>query len=84
MRTRLYITLLASVCAVSAAAQTVTLDSCRNMALRNNKAIMMADRNIEGAGYQRKAAAAAYLPGIRSPCWARMPNSQQCRSIRQP
>ena len=64
MRTRLYITLLASVCAVSAAAQTVTLDSCRNMALRNNKAIMMADRNIEGAGYQRKAAAAAYLPGI--------------------
>ncbi len=64
MRTRLYITLLASVCAVSAAAQTVTLDSCRNMALRNNKAIMMADRNIEGAGYQRTAAAAAYLPGI--------------------
>lgn len=45
-------------------AQTVSLDSCRNMALRNNKSLMVADRNIEGAGYQRKVAKAAYLPGI--------------------
>jgi len=44
--------------------QTVSLDSCRNMAVRNNKAIRMADESIVGAGYRKKAAFAAYLPGI--------------------
>ncbi len=48
----------------TAGAQTVTLDSCRNMALANNKAIRMADEAIRGAGYERKSAFAAYLPGI--------------------
>lgn len=43
-------------------AQVVTLDSCRNMALRNNKEIQQAALAIEKAGYQRKEAAAAYLP----------------------
>ena len=43
---------------------TVSLDSCRNMALRHNKTISVADQNIVGAGYARKAAKAAYLPGI--------------------
>lgn len=42
----------------------VSLDSCRNMALRNNKTIRVAEENIRGAGYSRKAAKAAYLPGI--------------------
>lgn len=46
------------------AAQSVSLDSCRNMALRNNKTLKIADENITGAAYARKAAAAAYLPGI--------------------
>ena len=45
-------------------AQLLTLDSCRNMALRNNKAIQMAEESITGASYQRKSAFAAYLPGI--------------------
>ena len=51
-------------CAISMAAtgQVVTLDSCRNMALRNNKEIQQASLAIEKAGYQRKEAAAAYLP----------------------
>lgn len=51
-------------CAISvmASAQVVTLDSCRNMALRNNKEIQQATLGIEKAGYQRKEAAAAYLP----------------------
>lgn len=65
MRTRLCIMLAAlGAATLTATAQVVSLDSCRNMALRNNKTIMMADRNIEGAGYQRKVAKAAYLPGI--------------------
>jgi len=52
------------ICALSlaASAQVVTLDSCRNMALRNNKEIQQATLAIDKAGYQRKEAAAAYLP----------------------
>lgn len=46
------------------ASATVSLDSCRNMALRNNKTIQVAEENIRGAGYTRQAARAAYLPGI--------------------
>ena len=55
---------LIALCALSMAtsAQVVTLDSCRNMALRNNKEIQQAALGIEKAGYQRKEAAAAYLP----------------------
>ena len=51
-------------CAMSmvASSQVVTLDSCRHMALRNNKEIQQASLAIEKAGYQRKEAAAAYLP----------------------
>ena len=45
-------------------ADTVTLDSCRAMALKNNKQIKMADEAIAGAGYLRKSAKAAYLPGL--------------------
>ena len=49
---------------IPAAAQVYSLDSCRNMAVRNNKAIRMAEEGITGAGYARKAAKAAYLPGV--------------------
>ncbi|MBO4945454.1 MAG: alkaline protease, partial [Muribaculaceae bacterium] len=45
-------------------AQTVSLDSCRNMAVRNNKAIKMAEEGVIGARYEKKAAFSAYLPGI--------------------
>lgn len=55
---------LLALCAISLAVsgQVVTLDSCRHMALRNNKEIQQATLGIEKAGYQRKEAAAAYLP----------------------
>lgn len=41
-----------------------SLDSCRSMALKNNKTIRMAEEGIRGAGYERKAAKAMYLPGL--------------------
>lgn len=50
--------------ALTASARTVSLDSCRNMALRNNKLVRIAEENIRGAEYSRKGATAAYLPGI--------------------
>lgn len=53
-----------SVLPAIAGAETVSLDSCRNMAVRNNKVIRQADRQIDAAGYLNKAAKAAYLPGI--------------------
>ena len=42
----------------------VSLDSCRNMALRNNKTIRLAEEGIRSAAYERKAAFANYLPGL--------------------
>lgn len=51
--------------ALSASAQdVVSLDSCRAMALRNNKEIKVAALKIEQAGYQKKEASAAYLPAV--------------------
>lgn len=46
------------------ASATVSLDSCRSMAIRNNKAIRIADENIRGAGHTRQAAKSAYLPAL--------------------
>lgn len=58
-----------ALCAFAAAtpaaeAQVVTLDSCRMMALSNNKVLRAAEESITGAGYQHKAAKAAYLPAF--------------------
>ncbi|MDE6526783.1 MAG: TolC family protein, partial [Muribaculaceae bacterium] len=41
-----------------------TLDSFRQMALENNKQLMMQRERIRKAGYQKKEAFAAYLPAI--------------------
>ena len=60
MRNIVFIALCAI--AMASSAQVVTLDSCRHMALRNNKEIQQASMSIEKAAYQRKEAAAAYLP----------------------
>ena len=43
---------------------TVSLDSCRRMALRYNKQLRMTDRSIESAGYLHDVAKAAYLPKL--------------------
>lgn len=45
-------------------AQVVSIDSCRNMALRASKSIRMADEAVKGAEYTKKAAFSAYLPAI--------------------
>lgn len=42
----------------------VSLDSCRRMAIANNKEILQQQIKIEQAGYQRKQAEAAYLPSF--------------------
>ncbi len=41
-----------------------TLETFRQLALENNKQLMMARERINKAGYQKKEAFAAYLPGI--------------------
>lgn len=46
------------------AQQPLSLDSCRNMALKNNKKLRIAAHEIEKAGYQKKEAFAAYLPAL--------------------
>lgn len=45
-------------------AMTVSLDSCRAMAVANNKKLRMASEQVRAAGYMRKEAFAAYLPAI--------------------
>lgn len=60
-----YVILLGAMIAVGFSAQSqVSLDSCRRMALSNNRSLQVADQVIRGASYERKAAKAAYLPGI--------------------
>ena len=55
--------LIALLFACSAGAE-VSLDSCRHMALRNNKQMEIEQLKIEQAGYQRNQAQAAYKPSI--------------------
>lgn len=56
--------MLAATATTAGAQGVITLDSCRNMALANNKELKLATLKIEQAGYQRKEAAAAYKPSI--------------------
>lgn len=51
-------------CAVPAMDGSVTLDSCRSMAIESNKQLMITRNNIRKARYQNKEAFAAYLPAI--------------------
>ena len=50
--------------APEAPAPAVSLDSCRAMALENNKKLLIAKANVDVARYQNKEAFAAYLPAI--------------------
>lgn len=50
--------------AAAAAQPTVSLDSCRAMALEGNKQLMMSRQKIKSAEYQNREAFAAYLPAI--------------------
>lgn len=54
-----------SLCApVCAAAPEVSLDSCRSMALKNNKKMLIRNEGVNMARYQNREAFAAYLPAI--------------------
>lgn len=66
MKIRHYIVLVVGIAGMAApvSGQSVSLDSCRRMALRTNKTLRMADEAVKGAEYAKKAATAAYLPGI--------------------
>lgn len=57
-------TLLLTLTLPPVCAQTLSLDSCRALALRNNKAIGMAREQMEKAYYDRKAARTNYLPKV--------------------
>lgn len=57
--------ILAGTFAMGAYAQRIlTLDSCRNLALSNNKELRMAQEKIKTAHYQQKAAFTNFLPKI--------------------
>lgn len=54
-----------SACFGTASAEAVlSLDSCRNMAIRNNKSLKIAEANAKAASYNRKSAFANYFPTI--------------------
>ena len=57
-------TVVAVMLGVITAAAQVSLDSCRNMALKNNKELLIAREKINQANYQKKEALAAYFPAI--------------------
>lgn len=51
-------------CAITTLAQALSLDSCRTMALANNKQLRIQSERIRSSQYDRKAALATYLPAI--------------------
>lgn len=66
---RIFITLSAVlVVLLSCRAQhtVLTLDSCRALALSNNKELRMADENVRAAYYERKAAFTKYFPRVNA------------------
>lgn len=58
------ISLAFGVAVTAADAQVVSLDSCRALALANNKQLRMRSQAVRKAGYQEKEAFAAYLPAL--------------------
>ena len=51
---------------MTAQPQRLTLDDCREMAVRTDKALEQARTNVEMAGYDRKIALANYFPNVRA------------------
>ena len=58
------VALTAFLAAPESMAETYSLDSCRQMAMRNNKQLRMMKESVVKAGYQKKEAFAAYLPSL--------------------
>ena len=63
-RTSLLLALLLPVLPIAAQPQRLTLDDCREMAVRADKDLDQARTRIEMAGYDRKIALANYFPNI--------------------
>ena len=62
---KIYLILFLFTLTLSGTAQTtLTLDSCRAMALRNNKSLLASRARIQKSQYDRKAAHTAYLPKV--------------------
>lgn len=55
---------IAAFAGVPAAMSQVSLDSCRSMAVQNNKNLRVLGEETRKAGYQKKEAQAAYLPAL--------------------
>lgn len=55
---------IAALVATSASAQVYSLDSCRSLALTNNKQLRIRAEAVRMTGYQKDEAFAAYLPAI--------------------
>ena len=64
MKKILTIILLGTLVTVAQAQRILTLDSCRNLALANNKELRIAQEKINAAHYQQKAAFTNFLPKI--------------------
>lgn len=66
MKTKLFVWALIAVAPMSGicAQRLLTVDSCRNLAISNNKSIRIANAGIDAASLMHKSAKAAYLPGI--------------------
>lgn len=65
MSYRFYIGLLLSLAIIlPASSQTLSLDSCRAMAIRNNKSLRISSLHSEAAHWQRKSALSNYYPRL--------------------
>jgi outer membrane protein TolC len=63
---RLYTITFILAFAVSVTAQTLTLDSCRALAIANNKELRISGEKINAAHYQHEAAKTNYLPKLNA------------------
>lgn len=64
MKYKLFILALTTLATSAQAQQTLTLDSCRAMALRNNKTLSASRLQLDMARYNKKAAKTKYLPHV--------------------
>ena len=64
MRRLFILTLLLCLASSAKPQRFLSLDSCRTLAIANNKDLMISNEKINAAHFQRKAAFTNYLPGI--------------------
>ena len=64
MKKSICFVLLAGIISMSSAQTMLSLDSCRALALRNNKELKIAQEKIKAAHYEKKAAFTKYFPQL--------------------